>query len=123
MRCMAVSHNIMDGHHAFRLFPYYKSLINRARETGSPVGFCCIQEDVAAVFGKNTVFLSHLLAAFLGPNFSTIKSKTEPRLATIYNRDLFRINSQPTVVNLPKLEKLPAWKYYLDFCTSRIGID
>ena len=104
-RFLAASHNIMDGHRAFQLFPYYKTLGDGSTP---PVGFCCIQEDVP-FFGKTSIFLSHVLAACLGPQFRTIKSRREPRLATIYNEVLLRAVAPPTVVDLPRLETLPAW--------------
>ncbi len=104
-RLLGLSHNIMDGQHAFRLFPYYKTL---GKKSTVPVGFCCIQEDVR-ILGKSSIFLSHAIAAYLGPQFRTIKSRKEPRLATIYNSMLLRAVALPTVVPLPRLETLPAW--------------
>ena len=104
MRCIAASHNIMDGRRIFQLIPHYKRLGN----DGKALGICCIQEDIKVFCSKST-FASHILAACLGPQYQILKSDDDPRLAIIFNNSILDPLGDPITVNLPQLAALPRW--------------
>lgn len=105
-RFLAASHNIMDGRFFTELLPHYMHMRSLSEQQSQPckscVGFFCVQENVEL---QGMVTCAHRIAETLGDHYQVAALDGDPRLATIYDSDMFQL-TQLQLVPLPRLERL-----------------
>ena len=110
MKFIAASHNIMDGRLWKELLRHYSAL---DKTLTKPLGLLNIQENVTIPQIKNvhnSTTCANLIANALGSEFKVLANEVkDPRLAIIYNSNLFTLVGKPSVLRLPRLERLPMW--------------